>query len=188
MSARVADLLADLLALPLQSGLPAAKAANAANTTQPCGLSGQNMDCEALRMSANPAARAEWATADSQEFAAVRKAEKAPPAQQACGVSQGSQDSQPALGKLSRIARAMSEDARLVLDCLLWLHPDTGALELGDLARATRLPAGLVRGALSLLHSAGLVTQRGRAWAPAAALLHELADAQRGRADFKLKD
>lgn len=181
MNARVAELLADLLALPLPSGVPAAKTANLAKTTQPCGLAGHDGACEALRMCANPAAKDGPTTADSQEFAAIRKAENAPRAQQACGVSQDSQDSQPTLGKLSRIAQAMSVDARLVLDCLLWLHPDTGALELGELARAARLPAGLVLGALSLLQSAGLVTRRGRAWAPAAVLLRELAGESRRR-------
>lgn len=77
-------------------------------------------------------------------------------------------------GRLTQAARQLPEDARRLLDCLLWLQPDTGALTAKELALACRLPTGLVIRVLKSLLAAGLVTHAGRGIQVKAALLDEI--------------
>ena len=77
-------------------------------------------------------------------------------------------------GRLTQAARQLSEDARRLLDRLLWLQPDTGALTAKELALACRLPTGLVIRILKSLLAAGLVTHAGRGVQVKAALLDEI--------------
>lgn len=87
----------------------------------------------------------------------------------------------PPEGHLATIARRLPPDTRQVLDCMLWLHADTGGLQVRQLAEAAQLPVGLVRGALDLLLAAGLATQSRGYWSPSAALRRELAPASLAR-------
>ncbi|MBH9553139.1 hypothetical protein [Inhella gelatinilytica] len=80
-----------------------------------------------------------------------------------------------ASGPLCAIAHELSEDARRLLDCLLWIYPDAGAVYARALAEAARLPISMVLADLDVLHTAGLVRRSRGYWAPTAALQRELA-------------
>jgi citrate lyase beta subunit len=81
-------------------------------------------------------------------------------------------------GHLATIARRLPPDTRQVLDCMLWIHTDTGGLQARQLAEAARLPVGLVLGALDLLLAAGLASRSRGYWSPSAALRRELQAAE----------
>ena len=71
-------------------------------------------------------------------------------------------------------ARRLPEGDRALLDCLVWLQPDTGAMTAKELALASRMPLGQVLGALDRLKSHGLVLPSGRAFRVARVLMREL--------------
>lgn len=83
------------------------------------------------------------------------------------------------IAPLSAIAHQLPIGPREVLDCLLSVYPHAGGLKARDLAEASRLPIGVVLGALDLLHGAGLVVRWKGFWSPANALRRELAAADR---------
>ena len=76
---------------------------------------------------------------------------------------------------LCAAAAELGNDARELLDCLLWIHVDAGAVPARELARATGWPLGVVLGAGKALALAGLVTKSHAGLQPSRRLLHELA-------------
>lgn len=187
MSGRVADLMSDLLdslPTPLDGGRsPAANPANPANRTRSWEESADSSFCEPLRSAANGAPGMSFEQPDSQNFAGLRTAPSSSAAKDFQAVSQDSQVSQSGSngrsvrakeGPLIQAARELSEDARRLLDCLLWLRPDAGALTGSELALACRLPTGRVLIGMAQLMSAGLVTRCGRGIQPSAVLLREI--------------
>ncbi len=170
------DLLADLLSAP--SHAPLAKAAKAAKTYVSASLSGLSDRCEDLRISANPQPEASTAASDSQTFATLRNPQTSPQSTQNRRSSQDSQDSQgdPCKAQpLCALATELGPDARQLLDCLLWLHQDSGALLESELAKATGWPLGMVFGVAKTLVLAGLVTKSHAGLRPSRRLLSELA-------------
>lgn len=83
------------------------------------------------------------------------------------------------VGPLTAAARRLPKDAREVLDFVLWIYPDTGAVNVRSLGDASRLPLGLIWGSLDQLQAAGLVSRTSGAWFPSAALRRELAGLDR---------
>jgi hypothetical protein len=71
-------------------------------------------------------------------------------------------------------ARQLPEDARELLGLLVWLAEDCGALGIGELAKATGWPIGLVFGAAKPLVMAGLALKSHAGLHPSRALLREL--------------
>lgn len=179
MNSAVFDLLADLLTTPelAPSHAPHAKAANPAKATQPQGLAGPSSTREGLRIPANHGTDSAATAADSQPFAAIRKFESSPQCTQKGGSSQDSQDSQGTPSKAQPLCAAAAElgaDARELLDRLLWIHADAGAVPERELAAATGWPLGVVLGAGKALALAGLVTRSPAGLQPSRRLLHEI--------------
>ena len=87
--------------------------------------------------------------------------------------------STPPIAPLTAIGHQLPIGPREMLDCLLSVYPQAGGLKARDLAEASRLPIGVVLGALDLLHGAGLVVRWKGYWSPANALRRELAAAER---------
>jgi hypothetical protein len=87
------------------------------------------------------------------------------------------------IAPLTAIAHQLPIGPREVLDCLLSVYPRAGGLKARDLAEASRLPIGVVLGALDLLHGAGLVVRWKGFWSPANALRRELATADRSASE-----
>ncbi len=71
-------------------------------------------------------------------------------------------------------ARQLPEDARELLGVLVWLTEDCGALGMGELAKATGWPLGVVLGASKVLALAGLITKSPAGLQPSRRLVHEL--------------
>lgn len=127
-----AELLADLIgpACDAWPGPTPAKAAKAANPEHSCGLAGDLVPCEALRIPANCEQRTAGAAVDSQTFAAVRNRQTGPESKQPCGLSQDSQDSQG-------WAPTCTAAASLDLAAVAWTN--------ADIARFTDRRARLLR-------------------------------------------
>ncbi len=179
MSSTVFDLLADLLTTPEPAPrhAPYAKAANPAKTTQPQGSEGHMGTCEGLRTAANPGTDSAETEPDSQPFAAIRNPENSSQSTQNHGSSQDSQDSQGAPSKAQPLCAAAAElgaDARALLDCLLWIYGDAGAVPERELAAATGWPLGVVLGASKALLMADLVVKSQAGLQPSRRLLREL--------------
>jgi hypothetical protein len=83
----------------------------------------------------------------------------------------------PAKGSSPKLCAAAAElgaDARELLDCLLWIHADTGAVPERELARATGWPLGVVLGAGKALARVGLIAKSPAGLQPSRRLVHEL--------------
>lgn len=119
----------------------------------------------AQRLASLGAAAPLHATAETDETGVLSVL--AVPAEKARGKNVGE-------GRLTLAARQLPEDARQLLDCLIWLQPDTGALTAKELALACRLPTGLMIRVLNSLLAAGLATHVGRGVQVSAALLDEI--------------
>lgn len=77
-------------------------------------------------------------------------------------------------GPLCRAVQQLPETARELLDCLLWLQLETGALSARALATASGWPLGLVFSALDQLMKVDAVWRSGADYRVAPPLLREL--------------
>lgn len=91
--------------------------------------------------------------------------------------------SAPPIAPLTALAHQLPIGPREVLDCLLSVYPRAGGLRACDLAEASRLPIGVVLGALDLLHGAGIAGRWKGFWSPANSLRRELGAADRAASE-----
>lgn len=85
----------------------------------------------------------------------------------------------PTPGPVSAAVQQLGAEARELLDCMLWIHADTGALPEREIARALGWPLGAVFGAINRLEAVGALVRSGKGWWPSKRLQLELRPATR---------
>lgn len=71
-----------------------------------------------------------------------------------------------ALGPVGIAVQRLGAEARELLECLLWIDADTGALTEREIARALRWQLGAVFNGIKALAAVGAVVRQGIGWAP----------------------